>query len=487
MTDHNWKSVAEDGVPDEGRVVKVRGDGVACECVYKIENGEWKVMISSSWTNSISESITHYSYIDEPEQETESPKFKMLKMRHDIDNLAFMLKEHCESHPESVTEKGFGEVVHHLRVKEKRVVPAACGYWHPHHHSVNWANVNCPECLECKPFEKPVEEPPLTLDQCEVGMQLESLLGNGVYRIVDIVDSFIKLKDPISGSFPVPESAIKHWRIHKPAPAVVHYVESEDVATCGEDVATDWSLVTCADCLKHKSKGLVHYWGDDNICTCGISADDAQIKTVKRKYVTCPDCLNPKPKQLLPQIIKVGSRFDSVNPGFSGSKCFMIVGAAKASPKGECFLASTKYGWSYTGKTVPVENCHNITDEEFSQMVGGHVDRFIQHKPKTLMPSDCVGRKIRCVRVPVRGFQGYPKNWIEVGEILTCYRKGKFSFAGYPDYTLSEKDLTHFELVPEEMIEVPKSEWDKLQSDRKDVAEKLEELITILDIASQIP
>jgi hypothetical protein len=291
---------------------------------------------------------------------TESPKFKMLKMRHDIDNLAFMLKEHCESHPESVTVKGLPELSNRdLSIAVNNLV----------------SRVNKIDNLD-KIEPKPVEDSPLTLDQCEVGMPLECLASlsyipneDRIYKgdiltIGNIQKTLLYCTEkPLRA---IAKDELSYFRIHKPAPAVVHYpkpMKLPDGRTiCHCDTITEyyelnWGRVTCADCLKHK--------------------------------------------------------------------------------------------------------------------------------PKTLTPSDCVGRKIRCVRVPVRGFQGYPKNWIEVGEILTCYQKGKFSFAGYPDYTLSEKDLTHFELVPEDMVEVPKSEWDKLQSDKKDFWEKIRELIQILDINSQ--
>jgi hypothetical protein len=192
-------------------------------------------------------------------QKTESPKFKMLKMQHDIDNLAFMLKEHCESHPESVTVKGLPELSNRdLSIAVNNLV----------------SRVNKIDNLD-KIEPKPVEDSPLTLDQCEVGMELECLASlsyipneDRIYKgdiltIGNIQKTLLYCTEkPLRA---IAKDELSYFRIHKPAPAVVHYVESEDVATCGEDVATDWSLVTCADCLKHKPKSLpTDNWGDVN-------------------------------------------------------------------------------------------------------------------------------------------------------------------------------------------------------------------------------
>jgi len=283
---------------------------------------------------------------------TESPKFKMLKMRHDIDNIAFMLKEHCESHPESVTVKGLGDS-------------------------------------------------PLTLDQCDVGMELECIKYPSIPNAIieNISGSYID-----THSFRIPKSGLKSYRIHKPAPAVVHYSDeprddrNHTLSICQRilgltEVSGDWSLVTCAECLKHK--------------------------------------------------------------------------------------------------------------------------------PKVLNPSDCVGRKIRILSTDFQGDMRVARNYFNTGDIHQCEglsEDGRIIIndrheGTHPlDWWLNTKDLECCELVPEEMpiltpdeemaeklnyaheiadeydkVIVDKSEWDKLQSDRKEVGEKLEELITILDIASQIP
>jgi len=283
---------------------------------------------------------------------TESPKFKMLKMRHDIDNIAFMLKEHCESHPESVTVKGLGDS-------------------------------------------------PLTLDQCDVGMELECIKYPSIPNAIieNISGSYID-----THSFRIPKSGLKSYRIHKPAPAVVHYSDeprddrNHTLSICQRilgltEVSGDWSLVTCADCLKHK--------------------------------------------------------------------------------------------------------------------------------PNTLTPEMCVGRKIRCVSHDSKWLKEsynefrkeFPIGSVRIGKSLDS--DGDLNIVDCKKFFIRPPDLIHFELVPEGMPSVPKSpdidkikfptmtlidlatqygmklctreEWDKLQSDRKEFAEKLEELITILDIASQIP
>lgn len=70
-------------------------------------------------------------------------------------------------------------------------------------------------------------------------------------------------------------------------------------------------------------------------------------------------------------ITRVGTKF--VN---KKGKIFMICGACKFTPSGTCFLASAEYGWSYTGVTVKVENCRDITDKELYELMGGHQDKF---------------------------------------------------------------------------------------------------------------
>lgn len=72
---------------------------------------------------------------------------------------------------------------------------------------------------------------------------------------------------------------------------------------------------------------------------------------------------------------KVGSKFHG-----PGDKTYMIVGACNGSPSGSCFVVALNYGWSYTGKVCDVEDCHDITEEEFSEMVGGHVEKFRQYE-----------------------------------------------------------------------------------------------------------
>jgi len=68
---------------------------------------------------------------------------------------------------------------------------------------------------------------------------------------------------------------------------------------------------------------------------------------------------------------KVGDYFKRTDGHFFGLT-FHIVGAVKASPSGPCFLASVKYGWSFTGEAVQVKDAHHITEEEFAQMTRGH-------------------------------------------------------------------------------------------------------------------
>jgi hypothetical protein len=317
MTDQNWKSVAEDGLPEEGRNMQVKAYyKFVQEPTYLFIDDIWRCEHKGIWNNVLNpDYITHYRYIDEPEQITESPKFKMLKMRHDIDNLAFMLKEHCESHPESVTVKGF-------------------------------------------------EDSPLTLDQCEVGMELECIKYPSIPNAIieNISGSYID-----THSFRIPKSGLKSYSIHKPAPAVVHYIGSSDnnpESPCGLDYEgvvlylfeCDWSLVTCADCLKHK--------------------------------------------------------------------------------------------------------------------------------PETLKPSDCVGRKIRIISTD---FEGAMKGWerhFTIGGTYAC-SSGRASktiavYNGTSYYSFNAKDLECCELVPEEMIEVPKLEWDKLQYALKQVTVKIRALDKML-------
>ncbi len=82
--------------------------------------------------------------------------------------------------------------------------------------------------------------------------------------------------------------------------------------------------------------------------------------------------------------IAVGYRFEhySKDPNLTG-KIFVIVGASKASPDGQCFLASIDHGWSYTGEVVSVVDSHNITEEELTKMMGGHRDSFKLIEPKS--------------------------------------------------------------------------------------------------------
>jgi hypothetical protein len=329
--------------------------------------------------------VSHYQYIDEPDPKTELPKFKMLKMQHDIDNIAFMLKEHCESHTE-------GELSNRdLSIAVNNLV----------------SRVNKIDNLD-KIEPKPVGDSPLTLDQCEVGMQLECLaeafmanLKQGDIVEIRTLNHAIWIEDKSGISRSIKEDQLKYFRIHKPAPAVVQ----------------------------------VFHFIEDGKIPCGMTSYGNVLIAGLWKNVTCADCL--------------------------------------------------------------------------------------KHKPKTLTPSMCVGRKIRILSTD---FQGEVKDCgfanYKIGEVYKCGVLG----LNHPlspqcvrigNYWFSAKDLECCELVPEEIPGVPKSpdidkikfptmtlidlatqygmklctreEWDKLQSDRKEVGEKLEELITILDIASQIP
>ena len=82
--------------------------------------------------------------------------------------------------------------------------------------------------------------------------------------------------------------------------------------------------------------------------------------------------------------IKVGSFFKNTkkNPEGSGNgiveSLYHIVGGKKGSSSGKAFLSSVWYGWNYTGKEVNVDNFHDISQGEFSEMTGGHPDWFVQ-------------------------------------------------------------------------------------------------------------
>jgi hypothetical protein len=99
-------------------------------------------------------------------------EYDVLKLQHDVDNLAIHLKEHCKSHPVDVSVNGF-----------------------------------------------PEREKILTLADCKVGMWIKSMLGGSTpYRIIDVSGGWVTLDDGDGGKFPVPSRKLKFWRIHRQKP-----------------------------------------------------------------------------------------------------------------------------------------------------------------------------------------------------------------------------------------------------------------------------
>ena len=119
-------------------------------------------------------------------------------------------------------------------------------------------------------------------------------------------------------------------------------------------------------------------WGknrDQRLCQFIVNANDGEdpYNVEDGKLVEAlsgEPMLNTQPIVEDQPMIKVGDRFTRIDP--TGKKnMYQIVGAAKGSPDGPCFLASIEYGWSYTGETVRVKDTHHITLDEFKEMSGG--------------------------------------------------------------------------------------------------------------------
>jgi hypothetical protein len=127
-------------------------------------------------------------------------EYDVMKLRHDVDNLASYLKEHCKSH--HVSESYSGNI-------KARIDNLA-----------NWLKDHCkshPVDVSVNGF--PEREKILTLADCKVGMWIKSMLGGSTpYRIIDVSGGWVTLDDGDGGKFPVPSRKLKFWRIHRQKP-----------------------------------------------------------------------------------------------------------------------------------------------------------------------------------------------------------------------------------------------------------------------------
>jgi hypothetical protein len=98
-------------------------------------------------------------------------EYDVIKLQHDVANLARYLEEHCKRHPESV-----------------------------------------------KVAELPKSEPVLTIDQCAVGMELIATdnVDLTIWTITKV--SPLWIKSPHGNPFFIPSERIGEFRIHRPAP-----------------------------------------------------------------------------------------------------------------------------------------------------------------------------------------------------------------------------------------------------------------------------
>ena len=97
-------------------------------------------------------------------------EYDVIKLQHDVANLARYLEEHCKRHPESV-----------------------------------------------KVAELPKSEPVLTIDQCAVGMELIATdnVDLTIWTITKV--SPLWIKSPHGNPFFIPSERIGEFRIHRPA------------------------------------------------------------------------------------------------------------------------------------------------------------------------------------------------------------------------------------------------------------------------------
>ena len=117
----------------------------------------------------------------------------------------------------------------------------------------NWSrDWNDVTCPDC------LRGKPLTLADCRVGMQLVSDEHPDPEAITEIQSTYI-----VTPNHFIPDTSLKHWRIHRPVEdPKVHKHMGNGYPVCGANFyqsaylvhKDDWSKVTCPDCLKHKPK-----------------------------------------------------------------------------------------------------------------------------------------------------------------------------------------------------------------------------------------
>ena len=217
--ENKWKSVEKDGMPEEGRELKVKAySRYVQNGKFVVIDGCWRYTRQNEFTTVHPDFITHYCYIDpEPDEVDERDgeiEAKLLNIarsnRGKINNIKqIALINRADINTLNSISKIEGAVIDALinKVSELKAKQAV------------YSGELTPE---------PAEDPkPLTLADCEVGMELEWIANGEILKIKEIDQYKVYFT---SGTWDW-HGGLHNYRIHKPEPKLEPEYDLESVTT----------------------------------------------------------------------------------------------------------------------------------------------------------------------------------------------------------------------------------------------------------------